>query len=163
MYGLLGTKVAIVTGSGSGIGRGICLAFANEGARCVVAELDPERADRTVNEIRGRGGEAIAVPCDVQEESQVRHCVARCMETFGGIDILVNNAIAPPQMLRCLRRPRRWSTPCGSQVRWVPCTSCRRVTAPVCPASNVINVASRGHGRPHGFAAYAPAKEAIAR
>lgn len=82
-------KVAIVTGGGSGFGRGICQAFAREGARVVVADIDEKRAEQTAQEI---GNDAIAVPCDVTCKDQIQNVVAEAARQFGGIDIVVNNA-----------------------------------------------------------------------
>lgn len=87
-------KVAIVTGAGQGIGRGIALAFAREGARVVVAELREHRAERTAAEIRGAGGESIAVVTDVSCRDSVFTAVGRTVAEFGRVDVLVNNAQA---------------------------------------------------------------------
>jgi NAD(P)-dependent dehydrogenase (short-subunit alcohol dehydrogenase family) len=92
--GRLDGKVAIVTGAGQGIGRGISLAFASEGAKIVVAEINEDTAASTVEEVRGRGSEGLAVGCDVRRRADVNRCVARCIEMFSAVDILVNNAVA---------------------------------------------------------------------
>lgn len=90
--GKLEEKVAIVTGAGQGIGRGIALAFAKEGAKVVVAECNPETAKSVVKEIETIGGNALAVVCDVGIEAQVTGMVVQAVEGFGPVDILVNNA-----------------------------------------------------------------------
>lgn len=83
-------RVAIVTGSAQGIGRAYALRLAFEGAKVVVADiLDPLP---TVRDIEGNGGEGLAVITDVSEESSVRNLVRKARETFGRIDILINNA-----------------------------------------------------------------------
>jgi NAD(P)-dependent dehydrogenase (short-subunit alcohol dehydrogenase family) len=89
--GLMDARV-IVTGAGSGIGRAAALQFADEGARVVVADVDPERADAVVAEIVAAGGTAIAVAGDVSDQSVVDRIVDRTLAEFGGIDVLVNNA-----------------------------------------------------------------------
>lgn len=89
--GLAGARV-IVTGAGAGIGRAAALRFADEGARVVVADIDPERADAVVAEIAAAGGTAIAVAGDVSDQSVVDRLVDRSIAEFGGIDVLVNNA-----------------------------------------------------------------------
>ncbi|HVN83923.1 MAG TPA: glucose 1-dehydrogenase [Candidatus Binatia bacterium] len=85
-------KVAIVTGASAGIGRGSALAFADAGAHVVCAARTPERLEAVANEIRSRGTRALAVPCDVNDTKQIEHVVARTLEEFGRIDVVVNNA-----------------------------------------------------------------------
>ncbi len=85
-------KVAIVTGGGSGIGRGICLRLAEEGASVLVADLDADAADRVAGEISGQNGLATGVQVDVRKQDSVQAMVDKAVETYGGIDILVNNA-----------------------------------------------------------------------
>lgn len=85
-------KVAIVTGGGSGIGHGICLRLAEEGASVVVADLDADAADRVAGEISGQNGLAMGVRVDVRNQDSVQEMVDKAVETYGGIDILVNNA-----------------------------------------------------------------------
>jgi len=89
----LENKVAIVTGAGSGQGRAIALLFAREGAHVVIAELNREAALETVSQIKGLGNQnVLAVPTDVSREEQVEEMVAKTVNAFGGVDILVNCA-----------------------------------------------------------------------
>ncbi|MFO1426446.1 MAG: glucose 1-dehydrogenase [Steroidobacteraceae bacterium] len=90
--GRLQDKVAIVTGAGRGIGRAIALAFSAEGARVVVASRSAGPVEAVCAEIIAAGGRALGVPCDVAEKAQIRAMVARTVEAFGTVDILVNNA-----------------------------------------------------------------------
>lgn len=85
-------KVAIVTGGGAGIGEAISLKYAQEGARVVVAEVNPDRGNSALQAIQKQGGEAIVLPTDVSSEDQVEAMVKAAIERFGRIDILVNNA-----------------------------------------------------------------------
>ena len=85
-------KTAIVTGGGSGIGQGICLRYAREGASVVVADLDTAGAEKVVEEIKSADGKALAVTVDVTDREGVKNMVAAAVKEFGGLDILVNNA-----------------------------------------------------------------------
>ena len=88
----LSGRVAIVTGGAQGIGRAICERFAAEGARVVVADIDGKGAQETASVLRERGGEAIAVTCDVVDGAAVDALAETALKMFGAIDILVNNA-----------------------------------------------------------------------
>ncbi len=86
-------KVALVTGGSRGLGRAICLRFAQEGARiCVNYRKRQDKADEVVETIARAGGQAIAVQGDVAQRGDVERLVQATVDRFGGIDILVNNA-----------------------------------------------------------------------
>ncbi|TQM11305.1 SDR family NAD(P)-dependent oxidoreductase [Pseudonocardia kunmingensis] len=85
-------QVAVITGAGAGIGQGIALGLAARGARVVVAEIEPQRAEHTVELVTAAGGRAVAVPTDVMDTAQVEAAVAAAQAHFGRLDILVNNA-----------------------------------------------------------------------
>ncbi len=85
-------KVAIVTGAGRGIGRAYAHALAKEGARISIAELRQESGQQVAREIEDMGGEAIAIQTDVAKEQSVNDMGRKTAETFGGVDILINNA-----------------------------------------------------------------------
>ena len=85
-------KVAIVTGGGRGIGRAVALSFAREGADVVVSARTGVEIEGVACELRELGRQSLAVQGDVSRESDVANLVARTLETFGRIDILVNNA-----------------------------------------------------------------------
>lgn len=87
-------SVAIVTGGGRGIGRGVSRHLAGLGARVVVATRTIESGDAVAEEIRGAGGTAIAIQCDVGDARQVETMVAQTIEIFGTVHTLVNNAQA---------------------------------------------------------------------
>ncbi len=89
---LLQDKVAIVTGSGRGIGAAAAKLFALHGAKVVVSDIDPEPAQETARAIQEAGGTALAVAADVTESGGVEELIGQTVSTFGGIDILVNNA-----------------------------------------------------------------------
>lgn len=88
----LENKVALITGSASGMGKGEALAFAKEGAKVVVADLNLEGAQEVVREIEENGGEGLAVEVDVTDIAAIQAMVKEAKGAFGQIDILVNNA-----------------------------------------------------------------------
>ncbi|MGO8973464.1 MAG: 3-hydroxybutyrate dehydrogenase [Steroidobacteraceae bacterium] len=85
-------QVAVVTGAASGIGKEIARSFARAGAKLVIADLDRAGADSAAAQINREGGEAIGLSMDVSSEVQVDAGMARVVETFGRIDVLVSNA-----------------------------------------------------------------------
>jgi 2-deoxy-D-gluconate 3-dehydrogenase len=85
-------KNAIVTGGAMGIGAGIARRFTQAGANVVIADLDADAATRLSKELAGIGGRAIAVGADVGADGAGEMLVARCVEAFGSLDVLVNNA-----------------------------------------------------------------------
>ena len=92
MSNRLQDRVALVTGSGQGIGRAIALRFAQAGAKIVVIDVVEDHASAVAAEIKAAGGDALAVVCDVTKRDQVETAVKNALDTFGKIDILCNNA-----------------------------------------------------------------------
>lgn len=92
MKGILSGKVAITTGAG--LGKGIALALAKEGAAVLIADLNPAAAEAVAKEIRALGGAALAVQCDAGIRAEVDRSVAAAVREFGTVDILVNTAQA---------------------------------------------------------------------
>ena len=90
--GRLSGKVAVVTGSASGIGKEIAFTFAREGAKVVIADLDQNAAENAALEIDPTAQRALGVAMDVSNEEQVEAGMARAVEAFGQLDILVSNA-----------------------------------------------------------------------
>ena len=88
----LRTKIAIVTGAASGIGRASAIAFAREGAKVVVVDVDQNRGEETCKKIHGEGGEAFFDRTDVSSEADVSRMVGDTVARWGRIDILFNNA-----------------------------------------------------------------------
>ncbi len=101
--GRLEDKVALITGGSSGIGKGIALGYAREGATVAVTSRQRDRAQAVAGLIEQQGGSALALACDVREHSQVDAAVASVLSAHGRIDILVNNAgnpmVAPSEQL----------------------------------------------------------------
>ena len=85
-------KVAIVTGSGRGIGEGIVLRFAEEGAKIIVNDVNEQDAKNVVDQVKAKGGQAVAVIGSVSDRSTVQKMVDTAVKEFGTLDIIVNNA-----------------------------------------------------------------------
>ncbi|HEY7137914.1 MAG TPA: SDR family oxidoreductase [Acidimicrobiia bacterium] len=90
----LGGEIALVTGSTAGIGREIARTFASEGAQVAVTGRDHARGTAVVDDIASRGGEATFLPADLNHEPSCTELVDRVVERFGGLTVLVNNAVA---------------------------------------------------------------------
>jgi NAD(P)-dependent dehydrogenase (short-subunit alcohol dehydrogenase family) len=88
----LANKVSIITGGASGIGRSTAVLFAQEGAAVAIVDINAEQGQSAVNEIQSMGGKAIFIPCNVTKAEECRAAVEKTVETFGGLNILFNNA-----------------------------------------------------------------------
>ncbi|MDX6265751.1 MAG: hypothetical protein QOD70_491, partial [Frankiales bacterium] len=85
-------RVVVITGAGGGIGRDEALLFAQEGARVVVNDVNAAGADAVVEEVRALGGEAVASTDDISDWDGAGRLIGTALDTFGGLDTLVNNA-----------------------------------------------------------------------
>lgn len=92
----LNDKVAVITGAGQGVGQGIALAFAAEGAKVVLAGRTLAKVEAVAQQIRDNGGTALALECNVKQAESLTALVDRTVSEFGGIDVLVNNAQEVP-------------------------------------------------------------------
>src|SRR5436190_4334261 len=92
MAGRVDSKVALVTGGASGIGRATALTFAREGAKLVIADMQEEGGQQTVHMITENGGEATFVQVDVTSASAVEALISKTVETYGRLDCAYNNA-----------------------------------------------------------------------
>ncbi len=84
-------RTVIVTGSASGIGQATAEAFSEQGANVVIADIDVDEAEKAAESLLGEG-DAIAVETDVRDESQVKRMVTTAVDSFGSVDVLINNA-----------------------------------------------------------------------
>lgn len=155
-------KVAIVTGGGQGVGRGVALALAKEGARVCVSGRTPATLRAVAGEIQKLGHQAIAVVCDVSKEDQVKNMVAEVVKQFGPIDILVNNAQTIVRSMPLEEGDDAWwdaSFDSGPKGTWYCC----KAVFPYMKdrGGRVINLASRAGLTGRHSVSYAGAKEAI--
>lgn len=160
--GILAGKVALVTGAGQGVGQGIALALAGEGARVAVTGRTESKLHTTVAQIRERGGEAEAFVCDVMDAEAIRQCVEAVVARFGGIQILINNA----QVVSLGRILDITDEAYLAGIESGPLASLRLMRAcyPYLKGDgSVVNFGSSSAIRwdPIGYGAYASAKEAI--
>ena len=92
MSGRFQSKVVLVTGGTSGLGRDAALAFAREGAKVVFTGRRVEAGEKVISEIRKEGGEAIFIRADVSRAPDVEASIQACVNTYGGLDCALNNA-----------------------------------------------------------------------
>ena len=157
-------KVALVTGAGRGIGQAIGLAFAEQGAHVVCAARTEQEIEATAAAVRGFGRRALAVRCDVMERAQLENLLARTLETFGRVDLLVNNAGGSPPKPALRTSEREFETAFRFNV-----TTAFLLTRLVVPkmvetsgGGAVINISSvAGRENAAGFVAYGTAKAAL--
>ena len=168
----LNDRVAIVTGGSSGIGRGICLELAREGASVVVCDVverpkpgkyhDRDVTTPTLEEVNALGSEGLFVQTDVSDEAAVNHLVDQTLSAYGALDILVNNAgvfaLGDSQTLSV----NEWDRIMGINLRALFLTT--RAAVPHLKqsrAGRIINIASVHAFHGGGGPAYAPAKAGV--
>lgn len=159
---LLKNKVALITGAGQGVGQGIALAMVNEGARIAVTGRTLAKLEQTCELIKQRGGEAIAIECDVKNAASMEQCVAQVVEKFGTIDILVNNAQEVP--LGDLFSVTEEALDAGWESGPKATLRLMKLCHPYLKGGgNIVNLASTAAKRwdASGYGAYAAVKEAI--
>lgn len=156
-------KVAIITGSGRGIGKGIALAFAEAGADIVCAGRTLSAVEATAAEARGFGHKALAMDCDVTDNRQVESMVARTIQEFGHIDILVNNAGGSTFCPAMKTSERRWEA--VVRLNLTTAFFCTKAVARHMleqKSGSIINISSGDSQLPApGMVAYAAAKAGI--
>ncbi len=159
----LADKVAIVTGSGRGIGRSISEALMAEGASIVINDMNEELCKATTEELTKAGGKVMGVVCNVTDSASIEKMVAEVMEKFGRIDVLVNNAGITRDNLFMRMSEEHWQAVIDTNL-----TSAFKVTQPVLKimskqrSGRIVNIASTTgvHGN-FGQCNYAAAKAGL--
>ena len=158
---MLTDQVAIVTGGGGGIGRGIALGLADVGADVVIADIEPTRCEEAAEQVRARGRKALAVVTDVMDTDQIRAMVAKADETFGRVDILVNNAGGVSGRMFMDQSERSWRR--HIDINMVSMLAATHAAVPIMRrggrGGSILNVASiEGVRAAPNFAVYAACK-----
>jgi NAD(P)-dependent dehydrogenase (short-subunit alcohol dehydrogenase family) len=169
MTGILQGKVALVTGGGNGIGQAAALAFAREGARVAVADLEAEAASATVAQVNQAGGQAIALSGDVTDAARVEEMVNAVLSAYGRLDCAFNNAgVAPYQVKSLAQLTHQWSEESFDRMIEVNLKSvwlCMKYELPAMQAAGggaIVNTASiAGLVGLKGSTAYVAAKHAV--
>jgi NAD(P)-dependent dehydrogenase (short-subunit alcohol dehydrogenase family) len=160
---MLDNQVLLITGASQGIGRGIALACARNGARVAVAARSADRLDRLVGEVADLGGSAIALPTDVTDEAQVARMVERTLARFGRIDGLVNSAGVAPlaPIAECTLEMWEWTMRVNATGTFL---CCREVWTPMVEqgSGSILNISSGAGKRAHAeWVAYCASKWAV--
>ncbi len=161
--GMLADQVAVVTGSGRGIGRAISHSLAKEGAKVVISDINEELCKQTAADFEKDGFQAIAVPCNVTDSASVAKMVEAIVAKWGRIDILVNNAGITRDNLFMRMSEEHWQAVIDTNL-----TSAFKVTQPIIKvmskqrSGRIVNIASTSgvHGN-FGQVNYAAAKSGL--
>ena len=89
---MVDNKVVLITGAASGIGYEISVDFAKEGAKIVLTDINEEAVQQAADELKGQGFDCIGIKCDVTSEAEIKAAIDKTVETFGSLDVLINNA-----------------------------------------------------------------------
>jgi NAD(P)-dependent dehydrogenase (short-subunit alcohol dehydrogenase family) len=160
----LAGKVVVVTGASRGIGEAVAEAFAAAGARLVLASRKIEGVEPVAERIRARGGEALGLACHTGRAAEVEALAARARETFGGVDVLVNNAATSPHFGPLLTAEEsHWDKTFEVNVKGY--FHCIRACVPLMRERGggaIVNVASVAAMAPHtGLGVYGVSKAAV--
>ncbi len=155
----------IVTGAGHGIGRGIAYRFASEGAKVVIADINKERGERVVKNIKEKGGNAIFLHVDVASDGSIKELVQNAVKAYGPVKIAVSNAgISGAKGLALEITPDEWDKIYGVNVRgsFFFCRECANNMMENDVKGSIITISSiMGRGVKNMTGAYASSKSAV--
>jgi NAD(P)-dependent dehydrogenase (short-subunit alcohol dehydrogenase family) len=156
-------KIAIVTGAGRGIGKGLALGFAEAGANVVVAARTVAEIEAVAAQIREMGRKALAVPTDVRQGDQINNMVQKTLEEFGRIDVLINNAGGSFVVMAMDMSENAWDAIVRENLK--PVFLCSKIVGKVMldqKEGNIINISSgAGEGASPGLCAYGASKAGV--
>jgi NAD(P)-dependent dehydrogenase (short-subunit alcohol dehydrogenase family) len=157
-------KVALVTGGASGIGEKTAEFFVQEGAKVLASDVNRERIEKTVASLKGMGGEAWGIPCDVTQEDQVSKMVAEARSHFGTIDFLVNSAGIGGSMAP-LETAKRQDWQRILEINLIGTINCCKAVMPILrekKGGRIVNIASEaGVSGEKGLEIYAASKGGV--
>ena len=155
-------KIAIVTGSGSGIGRAVAEKLAAEGIKVVVNDVVKENGEKTVADIRSNGGEATYIGADISKWDGARSLIDKTVETYGTLDILVNNAgITRDKLIKDMEE-KDWDMVLNINLKGA--FNCSKFATPIMVEKKygkIVNLSSRAHLGNPGQANYSSSKAGI--
>jgi len=161
---LLFDRVAIITGGARGIGKGIALKFAEEGCSIAIADILMKEANDTAAEVSKKGGEVLAIKCDITDSRQVQNMVDAVISRFGKVDILVNDAGIHPGHYTLVDLPEReWNRVIDVDLKGA-FLCCQAVAPPMIKKGygKIINISSLGATHPpHPSVHYSAAKAGL--
>ncbi|MEJ8850801.1 3-oxoacyl-ACP reductase FabG [Variovorax rhizosphaerae] len=158
----IGGRVAVITGSGRGIGRATAIALGREGAKVVITDIDASVVAQTTEQLREAGVAAIGVVADVCDEAQVNALAAQAVEAFGRVDILVNNAGFTRDGYLTRMPVQDWDAVVNTILKGA--YLCTKAVLPSMIANRwgrIINISSRAHLGNPGQTNYAAAKAGL--
>lgn len=155
-------KVAIVTGSGLGIGRVVALTFASNGIKVVVNDVVEENGNKTVEEIKSNGGDAVFIKADISKWDDAKMLVDKAVEAFGTVDILINNAGITRDKLMKKMEEEDWDLLMNINLKGA--FNCCKFATPIMVEKNfgkIVNLSSRAHLGNPGQTNYSSSKAGI--
>ena len=155
----------IITGAGSGIGRGIAQRFASEGAKVVVADVDRAGGEKVIGEIKETGGTATFLPVDVSSEQSIKELVAKAVEAFGPVKVAISNAgISETQSSALEITEQEWNRVYAVNVRgsFMFCRACANNMMENDIKGSIVTISSTmGRASKNMTGAYASSKAAV--